>query len=517
LYNKNATIYYEGSLFYVPSELTPKSISEVDGLYSIVMKTKNEVYFVADKLGTKTIYYVPNDKKGEFVFSTSIKELLSSTDKEVDLLAISDYLTFRTSLGDRTFFKNVKQIPGGCYLKIYERERKYNLEKYWSIPFLKVRDISFGKAVSMFEDLLMNVIKKNVGSCKKVALFLSGGIDSTVLAVALSKMGIDFTAYTAHFSEREYDELDFAEKVANCLGFEHKVIYCTPEKYFRWLEELTRVKYLPVGQINEPIIYGMLKEVKEDPIFFGSAADELFGGYTRIFASTFWYERNIKKDSVDARYNHIAKRYGYFSFNEKKSILNLVTNSLEAIKEKLTTDEDFFNNLTRIFLYYHDPALIQRIRAGCEATGHSFRLPFADPRIIEFALSLPRKYKMYWKSNEAHRVFTENDVKSEEQLESFLRSKILLRKSFNRFVENTLPERPKIGFSVPLSAWFAQNPAIYTPLVLNNESKNFYKIFNKKGVLQFLNRKSEKNTDDWSRKLFMLFSLHLWLRECVER
>jgi len=501
---------YEGDLFYVPSELSSNSIGEIDGLYSMVMKEKNEVYLIADKLGTKTIYYVPKSKLNEFTFSTSINELLSLTDKEIDLLAISDYLTFRTSLGNRTFFKDIKQIPAGCYLKISEGE--YSLEKYWSIPFPKVRDISLEKAVFIFEALLKDIIRKNVGSSKKVALLLSGGVDSTVLAVALNELGINFTAYTAHFSEVEYDELDFAERVANCLGVEHKIIHCTPEKYFRWLEELTRVKCLPVGQINEPIIYGILKNVREDPVFFGTAADELFGGYTRIFASTFLYERDVKGDSIDARYDHIAKRYGYFSLDEKKSTLNLATDSLEVIKEQLTTDEDFFNNLTRIFLYYHDPALIQRIRAGCEATGHSFRLPFADPKMIEFALSLPRKYKMYWRSDEAYRAFIEKKVNSEKALENYLQSKILLRKSFNRFVERLLPERPKMGFPVPLNEWFSKNATTYATL-LNYESDNYYKIFNRRRILGLLNR---KNLVDWGRKVFMLLSLCLWLQECVD-
>jgi len=503
-------IYYEGDLFYAPSEFMPEKI---DGLFCMVASREDETYLIADKLGTRTIYYTVNDEVDTIYFSAYIKDLLNITDREVDPVAVSEYLTFRTSLKNRTLFKSIRQIPGGCYLRV--SSEGFRLEKYWSIPYPEVKNISLSKAVSLFEDLLKEIVLKNVGSSKKVALLLSGGIDSTVLAVALSELNINFTAYTAHFSEEKYDELKFAEMVTDHLGVDHKVIYCTPEKYFQWLKELTRAKCLPVGQINEPIIYGILKNVKEDPVFFGTAADELFGGYTRIFSSSFLYEKNIKEDTVNARYGHIAKRYGYFSFDEKKAILKFVTDSLETIKDQITIREDLFNNLTRIFLYYHSPALIQRIRAACEATGHSFRLPFADPKMIEFALSLPRRYKMWWKDDKAYELFIKKDIHSDKVMENLLQSKIILRKSFNNFVEKVLPERRKMGFPVPLNEWFSKDPTLYEPLVSScGTSKVFNDIFNSRGVLELINK---RRLEDWGRKVFMLLSFCLWLKECVEK
>ena len=224
----------KGYVFYSnsDSEIIPNAfecwgidfVKKLNGMFSIAIydKRNEDFYLIRDRLGIKPLNYFKY--RDSLFFSSEINSLtsLSVFKKEINFKAISAYLSFRYPTEDEnTFFLGIERVPAGSYLKLNKNSEK--IFSYWEIPLPKSENIYNEDFYLQKLDYLLNKsIKGQLISDVPLGVFLSGGLDSSLLsAVASKNVGRNLNTFSVTLEETNYNESDKAKLVSNFLGTNH--------------------------------------------------------------------------------------------------------------------------------------------------------------------------------------------------------------------------------------------------------------------------------------------------------
>jgi len=525
-----------------------KSIDKFIGMFSFAIydKKNDETYIVRDRLGIKPLYYY-NDGE-QFIFSSEIKSILKLIDHTPSLntTAISSYFSFRYPVLNDTFFNDIYALEPGHYFKI--KNRKITKHKYWDLAphVLKQKDDKGEEYyINELRRILESAVKYRMISDVKFGAFLSGGVDSSVIT-ALMALNSDepIKTFTIGFKEQGYNEFDYAKIIADKYKTEHHEILLSGENYMETMDFLIKIKDAPLSVPNEVPLYLMSKELKKyiTVVLSGEGADEIFGGYGRIFRSPYDYERIKNIDQLDLtesekeelalnfvyKYHkkhfsneleHFLNLYSYTSFDEKKSLLNkgLNLNQIEEkLKEKFLSvfneipNESYYNKIMYTFEKLHLPGLLYRVDTTTMAASVEARVPFVDHRLVEFAFSIPVKYKLKWASEKAKKE--SKLLMSDKISENYDTPKYILKKAFEKEIPKEVLYRKKMGFPVPLNNWFGGNFNNFAKeILLSNQAKK-RNIYNTEQIEKWLNDPKLKDNHSFAMKIWMLINLEKFLR-----
>ncbi|HOV21524.1 MAG TPA: asparagine synthase (glutamine-hydrolyzing), partial [bacterium] len=208
-----------------------KCIDYLRGMFAFAIWDSNEkqLFLVRDRLGQKPLIYSLVGK--DIVFSSEIKSILLYPEikKEINLEALSDYLTYQAIPSPNTIFKDIKKIPPACYL--IWKNGNIKIEKYWDIDFTK-------KNYFKNENDYMELLWENLKEATKLRLisdvplgaFLSGGIDSSTIVGIMSEIcEIPVKTFSVGFDVKEYSELEYAKIVAKKFGTQHHEFIVKPD------------------------------------------------------------------------------------------------------------------------------------------------------------------------------------------------------------------------------------------------------------------------------------------------
>ena len=216
-------------------------------MFSIVLYDidKKICYGIRDRLGIKPLYYV--EDKNYFIFSSEIKPLLSYSKKNTQFNkeTISDFF-FRGYLnhGQNTFFKNIKSVEAGFAI-IFSKQLK--IKKYYDISNSKETEISEYK----LDKLISKTVMSHLISDRKIGLFLSGGTDSTALAIYMKKIHKKkFNTFTYDFVDYNNGERFKAEKISNNLNLDFNKVYITPNDVINNFDKLIKKVESPITSIR---------------------------------------------------------------------------------------------------------------------------------------------------------------------------------------------------------------------------------------------------------------------------
>ena len=261
----------------------------LNGMFAFALydKTHQKYYLVRDRIGIKPLYYAIHE--GLLLFCSEITGILEypGFPKALNKEAIPSFLAYRYVLAPDTFFKEIKQLPPGFYLEV--STNSYNLCEYWNLE----KEVSFskkGKDIAKIDRQIKESIKGHLVADVPLGVFLSGGIDSSIILSEASAIHSNsLKSFTAAFKEKEYDESQYAESTARKYNSEHFKIEIDNTKYKENLRFLIRKKCQPLGMHNEVAMYLLSKKVSKHVkvILCGEGADELFAGYGRIFRVPF--------------------------------------------------------------------------------------------------------------------------------------------------------------------------------------------------------------------------------------
>ena len=523
-------------ILHLYEDLGPLCLEKIHGMFAFAIWNikKNSLFLARDHFGIKPLHYY--FKNNLFLFASEIKAIINhpQVKKEVDFEALNQY--FSTGFGcipaPRTIFMNIKKLLP-CHYLIFQNN-KISLKKYWHLEKIKKLNLSFLEAKEHLRSLLEQSVKEQIMADKKVfGSFLSGGIDSSIIAALVAKaMTGKLKTFSIGFEDSSFDESGFAKIVAQHIQTEHHHQFLTNKELLEILPALAQ-------NIDEPFADSSLlpclllstfarKHVKV--AFSGDGGDELFAGYPTYQAHQLWplYQkipRVIRKKiiaplirSLPTSFNNVSldfklKRFiraeglnpaarhlawlAPFPSQEKK---NLFTKTIyQTISSKESTGELF----SKYFREPNDFVLIDRLQYldlktyladfGLVKTDRTsslasleLRSPFLNPKIAEFVFSLPSDFRL-----------------------KGLTTKYILKQTVTDLLPKKIINRPKKGFGAPIAQWINKD---LKKLIANKLAPKRIKkqdIFNTQTVQQLVeehwNRKKDNRMKIWS-----LFMFQLW-------
>lgn len=449
----------------------------LNGIYAFAINDlrTGTVYILRDRLGVKPLYYSCNGR--QFVFASEIKALLSTgvVTPDLDNAALAAYLKYQFTSGEPTLLKGIKKLLPGHILEYRGGIR--DIRRYWDFPAPLVNeDLSFKDAAEKLGSLLLDTVERQMMSDVPVGLFLSGGLDSSIIAYLMArKTNKRIKTYSIVFpGDGLHDESDYSSKVAREISSEHRSIVFDEDKL---LEVIGGV----IGSMDEPVAdpamiptYWMSREAAKEVkvVLTGEGADEVFAGYPyyRQFVEPGKYLVSTRIPSINtALYRTVktirnrvalAKGFGGYlgdveavessrlsgfpyslparflrSIVDEGSIGPGIFSEVDGYEERLLSGLEGSTALqkalyvdTRIWLA---DDLMMKLDKMTMAHSLEGRVPFLDHRLVEFAFNLPDGYKIGPDSG-----------------------KRVLKEAVKGYLPEDILNRVKHGFNVPLASWF---------------------------------------------------------------
>lgn len=443
------------------------ALEKTVGMFAFALwdSTERSLYLARDRMGEKPLYY--GWCNGSFLFGSELKALKSHPDfdSEIDWVAVNGYLHNNYISSPLTIYSKLKQLRPGHYIKMSyddllsgDTQEPY---KYWSLPF-SIRDnkYRYEEAESELEYLLTESVSLQSIADVKVGAFLSGGIDSTTIVAMLKKNGQDVSTFSIGMPNKQYDESHHAEQIAKYLGTQHYTHMITPQEALEVIDKIPEIWDEPFADSSQIPTYLVSKFAKEHVTvaLSGDGGDELFMGYNQYpLLDKIWKTRSLSKLHLDTMVKIITKMGLKNSNIIIKRILNLsqgwscrtpfLLNDfwmdkyrnanfplLQPVSHKRDLDLNYLDGISAItqhdLNYYLCDDILTKVDRASMAVSLETRAPFLDHRIVEFAFSLPTSFKM----------------------DKYNQKKIL-KSVLYKHIDSKLLERPKQGFSLPMSYW----------------------------------------------------------------
>ena len=328
-------------------------------------------------------------------------------------------------------------------------------KNYWSVPKYFNCDKKYDekKITKLFQIEVEKAVKRRLISDVELGTYLSGGVDSSLITAIAKKYKVGkLNTYTIGFPS--LNEFKFSNLVAEKCGTDHHEILMKETDYLNNWERLINFKDSPLGVPNKIPLAIMSENLKEKitVVLSGEGADELMGGYGRIFRSPFDY---INHNESTPFYDYFINHYEYVPRQMRNKLLSTEIKYRDIFDNKIKDefhDKNNDANIFRFFHNYHVKGLLQRVDMTTMQTAVEARVPFLDHNLIEFCYkNIPHGLKLKWK-NENNKLIAKS-LKSKDYSENLDIPKYLLRKiSYNYLPKKLLKE--KVGFPVPLNNWF---------------------------------------------------------------
>jgi len=491
-----------------------------------------------DRMGVKPLYWYWKDDL--FMFSSELKAFHEHPhfDKTIDPKAVSLFLQQGNIHHPFCIFKHVRKLQAGTFLDISPNGHITDYQ-YWNLNNLyhhsNGKHYSEPALLEQCEHLLAESFQRRMVSDVPVGIFLSGGIDSSLVTAILQKQtNQQLQTFTIGFEQPEFNEAPHAKAIAEHLGTDHTEYYCTEAGFLEVLSQWTEMYDEPFGDssgIPTHIVAKLARE-KVKVSLSADGADESFGGYTKYEATQSFYPKLkplpypakvimqkglqlIHPEKLEKRLAHFPFLARYTNLGNKFYKFRNVVTAQDAIDFFLRSsmyvsqpeveaaakdfqaryagdtayaDERLVGFLGLIDMQtYLEGDILTKIDRATMQTALEGREPFLDQEIITFGLQLPDTYKM------------RNG-----------QSKYLLRQLLYQHVPRELIDRPKQGFAVPIGKWLRQN--FKEELVALQTDTAFFEHMglNHAFCRQCITAFSSQN--DYANEYFIwfLFVLHRW-------
>jgi asparagine synthase (glutamine-hydrolysing) len=496
---------------------------------------KRELFIARDRLGVKPLYYVHTDD-GSLYFGSEIKTLFEAgaISPEINFAALPDYLANHATSGGDTLYKGVKRLlPGHTLLW---RDGKLEIKKYWDVSFSKVEDTgrSDKDYIAEWYELFRTSVRLRLMADVPLGMFLSGGIDSSAIAAVMSGMVSEpIKTFSVAFAEREANELAYARIVAEAYRTNHHEVVVSPEEFFNALPRLVWHEDEPLAHPSSVALYfvSLLASQHVKVVLTGEGSDELLAGYGR-------YRKTILNLSLGKHYRTLTPRVVRGAV--RSSIQGLPTSKVrqKLLRSFLGVAPDiesiYFDNFAVFPLAMQGDLLsnetLERIggidpyagvRAALEqtdadslldrllyadiktylhellmkqdqmsmATSVESRVPFLDHKLVEFTCSLPERLKLRGGT-----------------------TKYILRESMKGVLPEAILSRSKMGFPVPIGAWFrGAHRSIIDEYVLSERAMS-RGLFNSDFVRDLVHR-HQSGVENHEERLWALVNFEIWQRQ----
>ncbi|OMP78875.1 asparagine synthase (glutamine-hydrolyzing) [[Flexibacter] sp. ATCC 35208] len=533
-------------ILYAYKEWGIDAVSKFIGMFAIVLfdRKQKQVYFIRDRFGVKPLFIFESEKL--LMFSSEIKAFYEHPEfkNDINLDAIPLFLRYGYIPTPHSIFTHVRKVKPGQILQ-YDMEKGKVVREviYWDPLDAFNREKFYHKTeaeiIAETLELLKSAFQYRMVADVPVGIFLSGGIDSSLVTALLTKqLGYKLKTFTIGFDNEAFNEAKIAKEVSEQLNTEHHEYICTEK------DALEIIPQLPV-YYDEPFadssaIPTMLLSQKVRPhvtvALSADGGDEIFGGYTKYFSRGGLYNMLRKSPGVlrypiswglglMRRYRRMQGRYDKDAILERaQEIVHANDKSVSFLKKidyrlfsnyelkklmkgafkKLDTAFDVSGSLaadnseiekmqsTDVKTYMLDDILVKVDRATM-AYSLEGREPLLDHRLFEYVAQIPAAIK-----------FKDNIPK------------YLLKEIDYTMLPKELLDRPKRGFAVPIEHWLLNELAVFCDTYLSEQEIATSGIFDYQEIKKLRRRFQEKQRRADADRIWRILCFQMWFSHWIK-
>jgi asparagine synthase (glutamine-hydrolysing) len=456
-----------------------KCIAKLRGMFAFAVWDRREqtLSLVRDRLGVKPLVYAQTP--AGFLFASEIQALFAldpALDRAPDFQALDHFLTFQYIPAPMSGFAAVKKLPP-AHAMVVKDGRIARIFKYWDVNLESRSGLSFSDSCEALREHVLEATKLRLVSDVPLGAFLSGGIDSSITVAAMARLGATpLKTFSIGFEDERFNELPQAREIANYLGSDHNemmvkadAVDIMPKMIDHLGEPLADNSVMPTYYVSQ------FARSQVTVALTGDGGDEVFAGYRRFYQirraewlarrglTPLW--RGLRRSTIAIEGQLRASRRGrrfpasradeILGMHGREAYKHLLAFFPDADKERMMTPalrqaigtsnttayleahfdasgKDTLNRYLKLDMTTYLPEdILFKVDITSMANSLECRSPFLDHKLIEFAASLPGHYK----------------------LSAGGRHKHILKEAFKDWLPDGFMNRPKKGFSVPLSRW----------------------------------------------------------------
>jgi asparagine synthase (glutamine-hydrolysing) len=262
-----------------------QALDKLNGFFAFALydREKGSIFMARDRFGIKPLYYYSDNDR--FLFASELKSILAyGIEKDYDYEALFTFLQLNYIPAPRSIFRKVKKLMPGEYLYI-DRE-KFQKKLYYAqpVPQKMAENLSYTDQQQKLSELLDQAVRERLVADVPLGSFLSGGIDSSVIAMLAARHKEDFHTFSIGYSDEPYfDETRYAESVAKKIGSHHHVFKLSGQDLLQQADHVLRHLDEPFADSSAIAVNILSKETRKHVTvaLSGDGADELFGGYNK--------------------------------------------------------------------------------------------------------------------------------------------------------------------------------------------------------------------------------------------
>lgn len=234
-----------------------------------------------DRIGIKPIYYIDNDDV--FAFASTITPLAIFSKKRLNRSKLPQYYLNRAFKAPATIFDDIFELPSGSYLEFDTTSKKPgSIQTWWQRKKIEELYTDEREVIESVEALLVDAIKNRLVADVPVGLFLSGGVDSSLVAALTSQQTSNLNAFTVAFHDQKYDESPYAKQVCKRYNIGYNEIKVDAGDFFGSIENWITIQDDIVADPSALLLYKISEyanQLNYRVLLAGEGSDELFGGY----------------------------------------------------------------------------------------------------------------------------------------------------------------------------------------------------------------------------------------------
>ena len=511
----------------------PACLQKVNGFFALAIYDAQEktLFIARDRMGVKPLVYFSN--ADTFVFASEMKALMElDIPQELDIVSLQNYLHLNYIPSPNSIFKNVKKLEPGHYFFIQNKK----IEKHC---YYKIEDTSeqfqtqydYTTAKSKLVELMDKSVQLRLISDVPLGCFLSGGIDSSVIAALASQHTQHLSTFSIGFKDEPFfDETHYAELVAKKHKTNHTVFSLSNADLFAHLHQMLDYIDEPFADSSALAVYILSEETRKKVTvaLSGDGADELFAGYNKHYAAynsrkknrtnvllknSHWLWdalpksrnsklgnslRKIEKYSAGLNLNDKERYWRWAGFTEGSESMEMLHPEL---KNKIRVQEEqdrkaeilkhINGGINSILLSDMELVLVNDMLTKVDlmsmANSLEVRTPFLDFNVVNFAFSLPEEFK----------------------IDDRQRKKIV-KDAFRNVLPEELYTRNKQGFEVPLLNWFKTELKTTIENLLSDDFITEQKIFNLAPIQKLKKQLYSSNPEDSVARIWALLVFQWW-------
>ncbi len=502
-------------------------VQRFNGMFAIAIRDhhQKQLTLVRDRLGIKPLYW--HYSKGQLVFSSEVRALLASglVEKTIDPDSLVDYLRYQTVQAPDTILKDVNMLKAGSLLRFRLGDQPVVTE-YWRPEVKSIQGTtSYEEAKHKVRELFFNSVERRLVADVPFGAFLSGGIDSSAIVGAMSKVSNQTVkTFNISFAEEEFSEARYARHIAEMNGTDHTEIKLSPEDFLNYLPNALAGMDHPSGDgPNTWLVSKVTKEAGVTMALSGLGGDELFAGYpifkrmmTLDSKKWIWNTPGVFRQLAGTILKTLKPGVASEKMRSLLQMSDYQFADVYAVSRQALMDNQLAGLLNRDALPAHKPAtylsalmnehpqqVLSNVSIGELSTymqnvllrdsdqmsmAHALelRVPFLDHELVEYMLSLPDTIKYP------------------------TTPKKLLVDSLPDLLPDYIVNRPKMGFVFPWQHWLKNELHAFVDERLASLAKRDF--FNEAAVMNLWKQFKNGDPSVTYSRIWPLVVLEEWMK-----